>query len=74
MKGARVFVFLLAACLAAPAGARPLTVSHRGTTIWIRAWNGFVGYFRGFQLFDAMEVSGHGFPPPPSCPAWMTIQ
>ncbi len=73
MKGARVVVFLLFACMGAPAGARPLSAVHRGTS-WVRAWNGFLGFFRGFRLFDASDVNGHGFPPPPKVPTWMTVQ
>jgi len=73
MKGARVIVFVLAASLAAPAGARPLSAVDRGA-IWVHAWNGFLGFFRGFRLFEATDVAGHGFPPPPACSTWTTIQ
>ncbi|HET9796134.1 MAG TPA: hypothetical protein VFS34_16925 [Thermoanaerobaculia bacterium] len=68
----RIVVFLLAASLAAPVGARPLAVAHRGTT-WIRVWQGFLGFFHGFRLFDATDASGHILPPP-TCTTFSSIQ
>ena len=69
---ARVAVFLLAVALAGPVGARPLAPMHRGTT-WVRVWRGFLGFFQGFRLFDATDVSWHGLPPP-SCTTSTSFQ
>ena len=64
MKVRLLVVLLAAALMAAPAGARPLAVSHQRGTSWVRAWQGFLGFFHGFHLFEASSASEHGLPPP----------
>jgi hypothetical protein len=59
----RVLVFLLAVALAAPAGARPVA-PLRHVASWSFLWQGFIGFFRGFRLFEATDVTWHGLPPP----------
>jgi hypothetical protein len=69
----RILVFLLAAAIAVPAGARPIVVPHHRGSSWVRVWNGFLGFFRGFHLLDASNATEHGFPPPACATSW-TIQ
>ena len=69
---ARILVFLLVAAIALPAGARPV-VRSRHVSAWATLWHDFLGFVRGFQLFDASNASSHGLPPP-SCTIDVTIQ
>ena len=60
----RFLGLILVIALAAPAAARPAIVVPHRTTSWVRLWQGFLGFFTGFRLFDAMDASGHTLPPP----------
>ncbi len=69
----RVLVLLLAAALAAPAGARPaIRVPHRVAT-WSHLWQGFLGFFEVFERLGSSDASDHGFPPP-ACTTSTTFQ
>ena len=69
----RILVFLLAAALAAPVGARPVVSPVRHTTVWAGLWGDFLGFVRSFRLFDDTDKTTHGLPPP-TCTTWSSFQ